>query len=102
MAQPLRRRALLMLGAVAVGAAGGLVSGARAPSPERPTDQQLPLGDLALRVRADPWRLSLLAPSGDVLWDEPADETLSYQTADGRTYRARRLTSFNKIRDGVA
>ena len=69
MTQPLSRRAFLALGATALGAVGGLAGIAGVGSRERPTDQRVVLGDLALQVRADPWRLSLLGPQGEVVWD---------------------------------
>ena len=97
--QPLTRRAFLVIGAVALGAVGGLTGIMRASSRERPPDQRIPLGELTLVVRADPWRLSLLGPSGEVVWDEAADQTLGYQTS-GQMYRARRLASFTTIGDG--
>jgi alpha-glucosidase (family GH31 glycosyl hydrolase) len=101
MTQPLSRRAFLALGAIALGAAGGLAGIAGVASRERPTDQRVVLGDLVLQVRADPWRLSLLGPRGDVVWDESADQTLAFQTAGGQIYRARRLASFSSVGDGV-
>lgn len=97
--QPLSRRAFLAIAAVAVGAAGGLAGVLGASSQRRPADQRISLGDLTLVVRADPWRLSLLGPSGDVVWEEAANQTLGYQTAAGRTYRARRLGSFTVTGD---
>ncbi|HEV7666729.1 MAG TPA: TIM-barrel domain-containing protein [Chloroflexota bacterium] len=100
MVQPLTRRAFLAVGAIAIGAVGGLVGIAGASSRERPGDQRIGLGDLALLVGADPWRLSLLGPTGDVLWAEPVDQPLSYQTVDGRTFRARRLASYGVVGDG--
>jgi alpha-glucosidase (family GH31 glycosyl hydrolase) len=50
---------------------------------------------------SDPWRMSLLGPAGETLWDEPADQTLGYQTTDGQMHRARRLGSFGSIGDGI-
>lgn len=102
MVQPLTRRAFLALGAVAIGAAAGLAGIAGALTRDsRVVDRRVPLGDLTLLVRADPWRLSLLGPADEVVWDEPADQTLGYQTADGQMHRARRLASFSSIGDGV-
>src|SRR5712691_5820571 len=101
MTQPLSRRAFLALGAIALGAASGLAGIAGAASRERPTDQRIVLGDLVLQVRADPWRLSLLGPRGDVVWDEAADQTLAFRTTAGQTYRALRLASFSNIGEGV-
>ena len=101
-AQPLTRRAFLAIGAVAVGTVGGLAGIMGASSREQPAaDQRIPLGDLTLVVRADPWRLSLLGPSGQVVWDEAADQTLGYQTVGGQMYRARRLASFGTLGDGA-
>jgi alpha-D-xyloside xylohydrolase len=99
----LTRRAFLALGAVGVGAAAGLarIAGA-ATSANPPGDQQVILGGLTLLVRSDPWRLSLLDPYRSTLWDEAADETLGYRTADGHVYRARRMVSFNLISTDVA
>jgi alpha-glucosidase (family GH31 glycosyl hydrolase) len=94
---PLTRRALLVLGAVTLGAIGGLTSIAGASSRERPTDRRIPLGDLVLIARADPWRLSLLGPAGETIWDEAPDQTFGYQTADGQTYRAQSLATFGSI-----
>jgi alpha-glucosidase (family GH31 glycosyl hydrolase) len=102
MARPLTRRALLALGALALGAVGGLAGIAGAAVRERPTDQRIRLGDLVLLVRADPWRLSLLGPAGEVVWEEPADQTIAYRTTDGKTFRARRLTYFATVGDGLA
>jgi len=99
--QPLTRRGFLTLGAVALGAVSGLAGVIGAATRERPVDRRLPLGDLTLLVRADPWRLTLLGPAGEVLWDEPADQTLGYQTTDGQLHRASRLTSFGNIGNDV-
>jgi alpha-glucosidase (family GH31 glycosyl hydrolase) len=99
---PLTRRAFLALGAVALGAVGGLavIAGA-APNRERPGDQQITLGGLTLVVRSDPWRLSLLDPNGKTLWDEAADQTISYRTTAGDLRQARRLASFNLVSTDV-
>jgi alpha-glucosidase (family GH31 glycosyl hydrolase) len=97
MLRPITRRAFLVLGAAAIGAVGGVAVSVRATSSgSRPGDQRLALGDLTLVVRADPWRLLLLDPNGQTLLDE-GDQTLGYRTADGNTYRARRLTSINPM-----
>src|SRR5437773_12043688 len=85
MTQPLSRRAFLALGAIAVGAVGGLAGIAGAASRERPTDQRIVLGDLVLLVRADPRRMSLLGPRGDVVWDEAAAQTLALHTPARQT-----------------
>src|SRR4051812_38020986 len=102
MSAPLTRRALLALGAVALGAVGGLagIAGA-APNRDRPGDQQVALGGLTLVVRADPWRLSLLDPNGQTLWDEADDQTISYTSTAGDVRRARRLASFNLVSTDV-
>ncbi len=102
MSAPLTRRALLALGAVALGAVGGLagIAGA-APNRDRPGDQQVALGGLTLVVRADPWRMSLLDPNGQTLWDEADDQTISYTTTAGELRRARRLASFNLVSTDV-
>ena len=93
MPRQLNRRALLALGGVAVGTIAGLAQVTGGSRPPRPTDQRISVGELTLIVQADPWRLSLYGPSGEVIWDEAADETLGYQTQDGQTWRARRLAS---------
>jgi alpha-D-xyloside xylohydrolase len=99
--QLLSRRAFLVVGAAALGTIGGLAGIMRASSRGRPTDQRIPLGELTLVVRADPWRLTLLGPAGQVVWDEAADQTLGYQTSTGQTYRALRLTSVGFMGDGT-
>ncbi|MGI9145083.1 MAG: TIM-barrel domain-containing protein [Chloroflexota bacterium] len=99
--QPLSRRAFLTVGAVGLGAIGGLAGSLRAASHERPADQRIPLGDLTLVVRADPWHLTLLGPTGELVWEEAADQTLEYQTASGQTCRATRLASFSTLHDGA-
>src|SRR5438094_7121281 len=99
--QPLTRRAFLTLGAVALGAVGGLAGVVGAATRERPVDARVRLGELTLLVRADPWRLSLLGPAGETLWDEPADQSLAYQTADGQIHRAKRLASLASIGEGI-
>src|SRR5438105_3589092 len=94
----LTRRAFLALGAIALGAVGGLAGIAGAASNrDHPADQRISLGDLTLIARADPWRLSLLGPQGETLWDEADDEPLGYRTVDGQSYRARRLVSVSLI-----
>jgi alpha-glucosidase (family GH31 glycosyl hydrolase) len=98
---PLTRRAFLVVGALALGTVGGLAGIMRVASRERPTDQRIPLGELTLVVRADPWRLSLLGPAGQLVWDEAADQTLGYQTDAGQMYRARRLASVGTIGTGA-
>ncbi|MDQ6670373.1 MAG: hypothetical protein M3069_06415, partial [Chloroflexota bacterium] len=90
--RPLSRRAFLAIAAVALGAVGG-IAGTLRSSHRRADDQRIPLGDLTLVVRADPWRMSLLGPSGELVWEEATDGTLGYRTNDGHLYRARRLTS---------
>src|SRR5438105_282827 len=93
----LTRRAFLALGAVTIGAIGGLAGIAGAATRERPNDQRVSLGDLTLVVRADPWRLSLLGPDGVTLWEESEDAPLGFRTLDGQIRRARRLASFNVV-----
>jgi len=97
MARPLTRRAVLALGAAALGALGGLAGLAGASSRDRPGNQRITLGDLTLVIGADPWRLSLLGPAADTLWAEAADQTLGYRTADGQVRRARRLASITSV-----
>jgi alpha-glucosidase (family GH31 glycosyl hydrolase) len=99
----LTRRTFLALGAVALGAAAGVagIAGA-ATSANPPTDRQVSLGELSLRVRADPWRLSLLDQDQNTLWDEAQDQTIGYRTADGQVHRAHRLASFNLVGTNVA
>jgi alpha-glucosidase (family GH31 glycosyl hydrolase) len=94
------RRVFLLLGASAAGAIGGLVEITGGSRQQRPADQRISLGELMLVVQADPWHLSLRGPSGEVIWDEAADETLGYQTLDGHTRRARRLASVANTGDG--
>jgi alpha-D-xyloside xylohydrolase len=102
MPQTLTRRAFLVLGAVALGAVGGLAGIAGAsPSRERPADQRVSLGNLTLLIAADPWRLSLVAPDGQTLWEEAPDQTIGYRTADGQLHRAQRLASFNLVSSDV-
>lgn len=93
---PLTRRQFLALAAVALGAVGGLVSPAGV-SADPPGDQRIRLAGLTLVVRADPWRLSLLDPGGQTVWDEAADQTIGYRTTDGDLHQARRLASFNVV-----
>ena len=92
----LTRRAFLALGAVALGAVGGLAGIASAtPSRDRPGDQRVTLAGLTLQITADPWQLSLLSPDGRTLWTEAPDQPLGFKTADGQLRRAQRLASFN-------
>jgi len=102
MSSPLTRRGFLALGAVAIGAAAGLkrIAGT-ASGRERPGDQQVALGGLTLMVRSDPWRMSLLDPTGQTLWDEVDGQTISYTTDGGDVRRARRLASFNVVSTDV-
>ena len=103
MSQALTRRAFLALGAVALGAVGGLAGIAVAqPSRDRPGDQRIAIGTFTLNVSADPWRMTLLGPDGQSLWEEAPDQTLGYRTADGRVRRARRLASVNVVSTDVA
>src|SRR5919199_110458 len=99
MARPLTRRAFLALGAVGLGAIAGLAGLAGAASRDRPSDQRITLGDLTLLLEADPWRLSLVGPAQETLWEEVAGETLGYRTQDGQIRRARRLASMTTIGD---
>jgi alpha-D-xyloside xylohydrolase len=99
MARPLTRRAFLALGAVGLGAIAGLADLAGAASRDRPSDQRITLGDLTLLLEADPWRLSLVGPAQETLWEEVAGETLGYRTQDGQIRRARRLASMTTIGD---
>src|SRR5947207_1752840 len=66
--QPLTRRAFLTFGAVALGTVAGLAGVVGATMTEPPQDRRVQLGDLTLVIRADPWRLSLLGPTGNILW----------------------------------
>src|SRR5216683_373132 len=91
------RRAFLVLGGAALGAIAGLAEITGASHPQRPEEQRISLGEMTLVVQADPWRMSLRAPSGEVVWDEAADDTLNYQTVDGHTRRARRLLSVANV-----
>src|SRR6516225_9135077 len=102
MPEALTRRAFLALGAVALGAVGGLAGIAGAsPSRDRPGDQRVTLGNLTLLIGANPWRLSLVAPDGQTLWEEAPDQTIGYRTADGQLHRAQRLASFNLVSSDV-
>src|SRR5689334_435508 len=98
MRSALTRRAFLAFGAVGLGAVGGLamIAGA-APGREQPGHQRVTLADLTLLVAADPWRLSLLGPDGQTLWEEAPDQTIGYRTASGAVHRARRLATFNVV-----
>src|SRR5689334_16504576 len=102
MPEALTRRAFLALGAVALGAVGGLagIAGA-APGRDRPGDQRITLGGLTLAVTSDPWQLSLLGSDGQTVWQEAPDQTLAYRTVDGQLHRAQRLTSFNVVSTDV-
>src|ERR671933_1158744 len=97
MARPLTRRAFLALGAVGLGAVVGLAGLAGVASRDRPSDQRIRLGDLTLLLEADPWRLSLVGPADETLWEEIAGESLGYRTQDGQIRRARRLASVTTI-----
>jgi alpha-D-xyloside xylohydrolase len=98
MPEALTRRAFLALGAVALGAVGGLAGIAGAtPGRDRPGDQRATLGNLTLLIGADPWRLSLVGPDGQTLWEEAQDQTIGYRTTDGQLHRAQRLASFNQV-----
>jgi alpha-D-xyloside xylohydrolase len=102
MTRPLTRRTLLLFGAATLGAIAGVAGLAGASSTRaKPADQRFVLGDLALLVDADPWRLSLESPSGDVLWAEAADQTVGFTLADGSSFRAQRLTSVNVLDNGT-
>src|SRR5439155_16899153 len=39
--------------------------------------------------------------AGEIVWNEPADQPLGYQTVDGQLHYARRLASFSVIGDGA-
>jgi alpha-D-xyloside xylohydrolase len=88
------------MGAVVVGALGGVAGITGAVSRTRPGDQSYTLGELSLAVSSDPWRMALLAPDGSNLWTEALDQTLAYRTNDGQTFRARRLASASLIDSG--
>src|SRR5690349_8482605 len=98
MPRRLSRRAFLALGALALGAAGGLagIAGA-ALSRERPGDQRIALATLTLAITSDPWRLALIGPDGQTLWEEAPESTIGYRTVDGQSHRARRLGSVNVV-----
>jgi alpha-D-xyloside xylohydrolase len=72
--------------------------GAADPSP---VDQHIPLGELALEVEADPWRLRLLDPAGRAVWEEAADQTLGFHTSDGERPRATRLLRATSLGAGA-
>lgn len=95
----LSRRAFIgVLGGVLAGAA--TTSGAVFSRP--PEDQRINLGELTLLVASDPWRLSLLGPTGDLVWSEAPDEPLGVRLRSGQVLRARRLLSFSRAGDGAA
>src|SRR5438034_5573740 len=94
------RRAFLVLGGAALGIIAGSAEITGVSRQLRPEEQRISLGEMTLVVQADPWRMSLRAPSGDVVWDEAADDTLNYQTLDGHTRRARRLLSVANVGEG--
>jgi hypothetical protein len=90
----------LGMGAVFVGAPAGVANITGAISRARPADQTHTLGELMLEARSDPWQMTLRAPNGEVLWQESLDQTLSYRTTEGQTYRARRMASCTGVGDG--
>src|SRR6266851_5292130 len=99
MPRQLSRRAFLVLGGAALGAIAGLAEITVISHQQRPEEQRISLGEMTLVVEVDPWRMSLRGPSGEVVWDEAADDTLSYQTLDGHTRRAVRLLSVANVGD---
>ncbi len=101
MVQPLRRRAFLALSAAAVGSVAGLAGIGRVLITARAADQTVRLGDLTLVVAADPWRMQLLGPGGETVWQEAVDQTLSFRTPEGQTYRARRVASYTQLDSGA-
>jgi hypothetical protein len=96
----LTRRAFLTIAGVALGAVGGLSVKATS-SHGSVGDQRIALGNLTLLVHADPWQLTLLDPAGGVVWREAPDAPIGYRTSDGRTVRARRLSSIQSIGPGA-
>src|SRR6266851_6379283 len=99
MPRQVSRRAFLVLGGAALGAIAGLAEITGGSRQQRPEEQRISLGEMTLVVQADPWRMSLRGPSGEVVWDEAADDTLGYQTLDGHTRRAVRLLSVANVGD---
>ncbi|HET6318023.1 MAG TPA: hypothetical protein VFG86_16335, partial [Chloroflexota bacterium] len=100
MPHTLTRRAFLALTAVAVGGALGVAGATGVISRAPMTDQTVPVGELTLVVQADPWRMILSAPNGDIVWQEPLDQTLSFRTPEGQIYRARRMASCSGVGSG--
>jgi alpha-glucosidase (family GH31 glycosyl hydrolase)/uncharacterized membrane protein len=63
--------------------------------------ESIRLGELTLRADAEPWRLRLLDPAGGLLWEESADQTLGFRTADGSRWRATRLLGATILEPGA-
>src|SRR5215208_7093501 len=80
------------LAGLAEAAVPALIAPEAPPVDDAPVgDQAIALGELTLRISADPWQLSVLDPDGAVLWEETPDEPLGFATSDGSRYRALRL-----------
>jgi alpha-D-xyloside xylohydrolase len=65
-----------------------------------PAPQRLPLGDLSLEVKADPWQMRLLAPTGATLWEEAPGAGAGYQASSGEWHHARVLRSVRPLAEG--
>ncbi len=94
----LTRRALL-LGAAGLAASASLFG--RRPDASQPAEQVVQLGELSLHVAANPFRLALYGPDGQLVWQEPADGGLELYTADGSRYVASHLVSWTPLGQGA-
>jgi alpha-D-xyloside xylohydrolase len=97
--QELTRRAFLLASA-GVAAAATLLG--RLGQPSAPPDQTLKLGELSLQVMARPFRLALRGPDAGLIWQQPADGGLAFETADGARYGPTELVSMTGLGDGAA
>ena len=75
--------------------------GADVPEDAGAAELRFGLGDLVLAVDADPWRLRLLLPGGETVWEEATDETVGFRTEAGATGRAVRLLTAGSSGDGA-
>jgi alpha-D-xyloside xylohydrolase len=79
-----------------------------APPPRATGVEKVGLGELTMRIERDPWRLSLLDPTGQPFWSEidpvAADGLLgplSYRDAAGDRWRLTRVTDIERTPSGV-
>jgi alpha-D-xyloside xylohydrolase len=79
-----------------IAAAGGSIAASSAAT----ASDTIPLGDLALQVEAEPWRLRLLNAAGDVVWEEASGQTLGFRLATGEWRRATRLLAVARPEPG--